>query len=110
MSMHALNARYSADPDGVSAQIDFTGVPWLMIGRSRDPRQNAARRAVIESCPHVRRPRPTADGRRPSSSSQAHVYSFPVPDEIVLSCRESAVGLCAIPELTCESELRRMPR
>ena len=26
------NARYSADPDGVSAQIDLIGVPWLNIG------------------------------------------------------------------------------
>jgi hypothetical protein len=26
------NAVFSADPDGVSAQIDLIGVPWLMIG------------------------------------------------------------------------------
>jgi len=26
------NALYSADPDGVSAQIDLIGVPWLNIG------------------------------------------------------------------------------
>jgi hypothetical protein len=35
------NSLISADPDGVSAQIDLIGVPWLMIGRSRDPRRTA---------------------------------------------------------------------
>jgi hypothetical protein len=30
--MRLGNARYSADPDGVSAQIDLIGVPWLNIG------------------------------------------------------------------------------
>jgi hypothetical protein len=29
--MRMRNARYSADPDDASAQIDLIGVPWLMI-------------------------------------------------------------------------------
>jgi hypothetical protein len=30
---HALaDARYSADPDDISAQIDLIGMPWLKVG------------------------------------------------------------------------------
>jgi hypothetical protein len=32
MSMRLGNVRHSADLDGVSAQIDLIGVPWLNIG------------------------------------------------------------------------------
>jgi hypothetical protein len=32
ISMRSANARYSADPDGVGAQVGLIGVPWLMIG------------------------------------------------------------------------------
>ncbi len=32
ITMQTANSLFSADPDGVSAQIDLIGVPWLMIG------------------------------------------------------------------------------
>jgi hypothetical protein len=33
MTMRSDNARYSEDPDDISAQIDLIGVLWLPIGR-----------------------------------------------------------------------------
>ena len=40
MSMWIGNARYSADPDDVSAQISLIGVPWLMISEEPSAARN----------------------------------------------------------------------
>jgi hypothetical protein len=47
------NARYSADPDDIGAQIDLIGVPWLMIGEDASSAPNAYSR--VTGAPRLRR-------------------------------------------------------
>jgi hypothetical protein len=39
--MSRTDAPSSADPDGVSAQVDLINVPWLMIGEGPSAAPNA---------------------------------------------------------------------
>jgi hypothetical protein len=80
MTMRSANARYSADPGGVSAQIDLIGVPWLMIGRSRDPHRMAAPRAASYAAGTLGNPAP-----RPSRQA-----------EVECLCTASAESECAL--------------
>jgi hypothetical protein len=55
MTKRPANVLYSADPDGVSAQIDLIGVPWLMIGKDPVIRAERRLRARPAGClaPHI---------------------------------------------------------
>ena len=51
----AGNARYSADPDGASVQIDLIGVPWLNIGFEPSVAPNGGYLKASLSTPHLTR-------------------------------------------------------
>jgi hypothetical protein len=85
MSMRMGNARYSADPDDASAQIDLIGVPWLMI--SEEPSVGAERRTLV--C-----------GRGPAQVTGRDLISDSACDRLADSARmhrESSAGLSARP-------------
>ena len=71
--MRATSSIRLPDPDGVSAQIDLIGVPWLNIGfePSAAPNGGSARAYLADSS---RRQRPTIMGVHRTIASVARIF------------------------------------